>query len=160
MKKLSRSLLLVNLLLYLSNTSMALLGIHDTSMKWMLLLFSVRKLQSATCVHILISHRGFGILGSQKNSNVQRDFTILYMLHILPQAFSSISTTITLKTLITILQLENSPVFQLFCCPYKPILRTTIKTKIIHFDIWQNQYNIIKLKNKIKKKTKQQSYLG
>ena len=23
----------------------------------------------------------------------------------------------------------------------------------IHFDIWQNQYNIVKLKNKIKKKT-------
>ena len=25
----------------------------------------------------------------------------------------------------------------------------------IHVDIWQNQYNIVKLKNKIKKKTKQ-----
>jgi len=24
----------------------------------------------------------------------------------------------------------------------------------IHFDIWQNQYNIVKLKNKIKKKRK------
>ena len=27
----------------------------------------------------------------------------------------------------------------------------------IHFDIWQNQYNIVKLKNKIKKKKKKQN---
>ena len=28
----------------------------------------------------------------------------------------------------------------------------------IHFDIWQNQYNIVKLKNKIKKKKKQSNF--
>ena len=27
----------------------------------------------------------------------------------------------------------------------------------VHFDIWQNQYNIVKLKNKIKLKKKQES---
>ena len=29
----------------------------------------------------------------------------------------------------------------------------------IHFDIWQNQYNIVKLKNKIKKKKKRNKIL-
>ena len=30
----------------------------------------------------------------------------------------------------------------------------------IHFDIWQNQYNILKLKNKIKLKTNKKFYIG
>ena len=30
----------------------------------------------------------------------------------------------------------------------------------IHFDIWQNQYNIVKLKNKIKSKTNKQTKKG
>ena len=29
-----------------------------------------------------------------------------------------------------------------------------VKTNGIHFDIWQNQYNIVKFKNKIKFKNK------
>ena len=31
-----------------------------------------------------------------------------------------------------------------------------VKVRWIHVDIWQNQYNIVKLKNKIKKKRKEQ----
>ena len=31
-------------------------------------------------------------------------------------------------------------------------LGTRVHSWQIHFDIWQNQYNIVKLKNKIKKK--------
>ena len=30
--------------------------------------------------------------------------------------------------------------------------RTHVYLWLIHFDIWQNQYNIVKFKNKIKKK--------
>ena len=112
----------------------------------------IRKAQGYFSVHQLIINIGTTDKSHLCGQIVEPQYLMFYLIYLLLCSIVYIFVNMSLNTAAKLLTGRNG----LIKCDFKVYKTNNILSLLylwqIHVDIWQNQYNIVKLKNKIKLK--------